>query len=340
MKRSRFFVLSDFITYKEILLFFLFFILLMVVLFPRGRLEELLASPEETNLDLSKKYLEALIRAKSPEHLKETLLRKFARVGSEEEVRKVIQIIKRENPTLAFEVEYDLLKRKYFSQQRDKEKLRREIKKVLTALILLEDEPEALERWFRESVSMNFPELAYLSARKLANITNSQRWREEAFLYAIYSGKPQEAKQFVGTFKPTKKESYIPLYYYLLEKHRYRDALKLLEEYIKKYPDEKERVKRELMIAYFLSGRIAEGEKILRELVQGKGEKERKNLILTSVKKLMEVGAYEEAKSMIWRYLKLFKDDKKLLTELLKLSLQTGDPKFAARVAEEILKGD
>ena len=41
---------------------------------------------------------------------------------------------------------------------------------------------------------------------------------------------------------------------------------------------------------------------------------------------------------MIWRYLKLFKGDKKLLTQLLKLLLQTGDARFAAKVAEEILR--
>ena len=338
MRKSKFFVLNEFLSYKEITLFFLFFTFLMVILYPKGKLEELLASPEETNVDLTKKYLEALIKAKSPEHLKVSLLRKFTQVGSENEVKKVIEIIRKDNPTLAYEFEYDLLKRKYFSKKEDKEKLRQEIKKVLTALILLEENPKKLERWFRESVSMNFPELAYLSAKKLANLTKSQGWYEEAFLYAIYSGKIYEAKKFVGKFRPTKKETFIPLYYFLIEQHRYDDALNLLKEYVRKFPQERKKVKKELMIAYFLTGRIKEGEKILNELVQGKGSKEKKKLILTSIRKLMEVGAYEEAKRMIWRYLKLFRGDKKLLTELLKLSLQTGDPRFAAKVAEEILR--
>jgi len=147
-----------------------------------------------------------------------------------------------------------------------------------------------------------------------------------------------EAKKFVGKFKPTKKETYIPVYYFLMEQKRYQEALNLLQEYAIKYPDEKEKVKRELMITYFLLGRIKEGEEILNELIEGKGEEEKKMLILTSIKKVMEIGAYEEAKGIIWRYLPLFMNDRRALKELLKLSIQTGDPYFAAQVAEEIIR--
>ena len=336
MKKSRYYVLIDFISYKEILLFFLFFVLLMIVLFPKGRLEELLSSEEETNIDLSKKYLEALIRTKSPEHLRKTLLSKFARIGNEKEVRKVIETVKKENPKLALEVEYNLLKREYFLQKGNKESVRREIKKVLTALILLEDNPKELEKWFRESVSMNFPDLAYKASKKLAYLTKTPMWYEKAFLYAIYSGNYDDAKRYIGKFKPSKRETYLPLYYFLIQDHKYKEALNLLEEYIRKYPEERERVERELMIVYFLSGNIKKGEKILNKLIQ-KG-KEKKVIIITSIRKLMEIGAYQEVKRMIKNYLHLFRGDKKLLTELLKLSLQTGDPRFAAQIAEEILR--
>ena len=338
MKKSKYFVLSDFLSYKEITLFFLFFVFLMIVLFPKGRIEELLTSPEETNIDLSKKYLEALIRTKSPENLKVALLRKFAQVGNEEEVVRVIEVVKKENPKIALEVEYDLLKREYFSAKRNKEEIRRKIKGVLLSIMLLEENPEKLKVWFQESVSMNFPELAYLSARRIAQSTRSRRWYEEAFLYAVYSGKREEAKKLIGKFKPTKKETYLLLYYFLIEKHNYGKALRLLEEYITKYPKEREKIKKELMLAYFLSGKFREGERILDEIVMGKNGGEKEKLILTSIKNIMWVGAYEEAKEMIWKYLDLFKKDKKLLTEVLKLSLQTGDPKFAARVAERILR--
>lgn len=338
MKKSKYFVLSDFLSYKEITLFFLFFVFLMIVLFPKGRIEELLTSPEETNIDLSKKYLEALIRTKSPENLKVALLRKFAQVGNEEEVVRVIEVVKKENPKIALEVEYDLLKREYFSAKRNKEEIRRKIKGVLLSIMLLEENPEKLKVWFQESVSMNFPELAYLSARRIAQSTRSRRWYEEAFLYAVYSGKREEAKKLIGKFKPTKKETYLLLYYFLIEKHNYEKALRLLEEYITKYPEEREKIKKELMLAYFLSGKFREGERILDEIVMGKNGGEKEKLILTSIKNIMWVGAYEEAKEMIWKYLDLFKKDKKLLTEVLKLSLQTGDPKFAAKVAERILR--
>ena len=185
---------------------------------------------------------------------------------------------------------------------------------------------------------MNFPDLAYLATKRLANLTESQRWYEEAFLYAIYSGNSMEAKKFVGKFKPTKKETYIPLYHFLIEQHRYQEALNLLQEYAIKYPEEREKVKKELMITYFLLGRIKEGEEILNELIEGKGKEEKKKLILTSIKKIIEVGAYEEAKRIIWNYLRFFEKDREVLKELLKLSLQTGDPHFAAEVAEEIIR--
>ena len=340
MKRSKYFALSEFISYREVILFFLFFLLLMIVFFPKGRIENLLSSSEETNVDLTKKYLEALIRVKSPEHLKAVLLRRFAQIGSEEEVMELIRRIKKEDPKLALEVEYNLLKRKYFSGKENKRALRKRMRNVLRALIKLEDKRSRLVVLFRESVRMNFSELAYISSKKLAEITNSQRWYEEAFLYAVYTGKDEDAKKLIGSFKPTRKETYLILYYFLVEEHKYSEALNLLQSYIRRFPEEKGRVEKELMLAYFLSGKISEGERVLKKLLKKKGIREKRILILSSIRKLMEVGAYGEAKRMIERYLKLFKGDRKLLKEILRLSLQTGDPKFAARVAEEILKDE
>ena len=308
----------------------------MVILFPKGKLEELLASSEETNADLTKKYLEALIKTKSPKNLKETLLRKFARLGNEEEVKKVIEIVKKENSHVALQVEYEFLKRKYFSAKSGKEKFRKELKRVLKELIILEKNPNELKKWFSESVRMGFPDLAYLSAKKLATLTRSPEWYENAFLYAVYSGRYEEAGKFVGKFKPTKEETYIPLYYYFVEKHRYRDALKIIKEYISKYPKDREKVKEELIIAYILNGQIDRAKEVLNEFARDKENK--RKLVFTAIKKLIEVGAYEEAKRMIWKYLPLFKGDIKLLTGILRFSLQTGDAKFAARVAEEILR--
>ena len=90
MKQSKFFVLNEFLSYREIFLIFVFFVLVLVILYPKDELENLLAMPEETNIDLTKKYLEALIKTKSPEELKESLLRKYAKVGTKSEVRRVL----------------------------------------------------------------------------------------------------------------------------------------------------------------------------------------------------------------------------------------------------------
>lgn len=335
-KRSKFFVLAEFLSYREIALFFLFFFFLMVILFPRGRIEELLLSPEETNVDLSKRYLEALIRTRSPAHLKEALLRKFAQVGSEEEVKRVIEEVKKENPLLALEVEYDLLKREYFSKKQGRKEIRERMRAVLEKLITLDENPDRLRVWFWESVRMNFPGLAFVAAQKLARLTNSPEWYEEAFLYAVYSGRYEEAKRFVGKFKPKKRESYLLLYSYLLEEKNYTQALRLLTEYINRYPEEREKLRRELLTVLFLTGMFREGEKMLEELA--KRPEEKKHLVLYVVKKLVELGAYAQAKVVIERYLSLFRGDRKALTEILKLSLRTGDPYFAAKVAEKILK--
>ncbi|WP_461828697.1 hypothetical protein [Aquifex sp.] len=335
-KKSKYFVLTEFLSYKEVALFFLFFLFLMIIIFPQGRIEEILASPEETNIDLSKKYLEALIRTKSPSHLKEALLKKFAQVGDEEEVKRVIQEVKKSDPLLALEVEYDLLKREYFSKKKERERIRKQMRETLREILHLERRPEQLEIWFRESARMNFPELAYLFARKLANITNSPKWYEEAFLYAVYSGRYEEAKQLIGKFKPQKKESYLLLYHYLLEEGRYSEAYKLLIEYTKKYPTEREKLKREILIALFLAGKFEEGEEMLRTIAKEK-EKRRK-ILLYVLKKLIAYGAYSQTKKVIERHLTLFLEDERALTEVLKISLQTGDPKFAAKIAERILE--
>ncbi|RUM29885.1 MAG: hypothetical protein DSY32_02795 [Aquifex sp.] len=156
----------------ELVGFGVVFSTILFLLFPKGKLEELLFSEKIVNLDLRIKYLESLINIeKRPEYFV-ALAQNYARAGNYSEaykyLRKLENIYPQEKERI-LKTKYFILKAKFFSlkEESKKREIKKEIDKTLTLLARKESSLKELEWIFKESVRMNVPEAVYIAMDKL-----------------------------------------------------------------------------------------------------------------------------------------------------------------------------
>jgi len=325
------YALTKLFSWRELVVFVLLFLLLMVAFFPAGKLEKYLEKDEGTNAELTRKYTEALMRVKSPAQIKKAILSRYAYGGEREKVLELIEEIRKENPKEADELEYQFLKGEFFrTKGKEREKIRRRMRVLLKRLLYYAQSPQELAFVYKESREMNFPELAFESAYRLAKLTGEDRWKERAFLLAYALGKKKAVEELAGTFRPTKRETFKALYYYYLSKGNWDKAL----AYLEKSGEGKEEMR---ILLEFLAGRSGEAKFRLLELAKREPEKAKK-VFLEALRTLASSGKYGEMKELIREVAPLLGGGEDFYKELLKMALATGDPYFASWVAEEVAK--
>ncbi len=187
---------------------------------------------------------------------------------------------------------------------------------------------------FEESVNMNLPQIAFNVAKKLAEETKEDLWKEKAFIYAVYSGNTKEARKLSYTFKPSNKNTWLLLYTFEKERGRYKRAHQLLRKYISLYPEEKGKLLEELTATSFIVGNNEEGEKILKHILKGKRLEGRKRIIRVTLMKIKASGNSKALKEFIRACLPFVPGDSALIKEFIKSALETGDPTFASDVSQ------
>ncbi len=333
MLRLKSLVLEDSFTLKAIFAFALISAGLMVLLFPKGKIEKIILDSEEVNPHLTKRYILALLRTDPPADLKFALLRRYALLSDEEEIEGIKSIL--DNEAQFLYTKYHFLKRKYFEGSKH---LKEGIRKTLEEFLRIETNKKMLEEIFEEGVKMNLPSIAFYSAKRLADKTDEDLWKERAFIYAVYSGNTREARKLSYAFKPSNKNTWLLLYAFEKERRRYKRAHQLLRKYISLYPEEKDKLLEELMATSFIVGNPLEGKKIVNHLLKGKKSAERKRVISETLMKIKASGNAKALKDFIRACLPFVPSDSTLIKEIVKSALETGDPAFASDVSQ-ILSG-
>ena len=329
MLRLKSLVLEDSFTLKAIFAFVLISVILMVLLFPKGRIERIILESEEVNPHLTKRYILALLNIDPPSDLKFALLKRYALLSNREEIERIKNIL--DNETQFLYTKYYFLKRKYFEGNKH---LKKEIKKTLAEFVKLETDKKMLEEIFEESVNMNLPQIAFNVAKKLAEETKEDLWKERAFIYAVYSGKTREARKLSYAFKPSNKNTWLLLYAFEKERGKYKRAHQLLRKYISLYPEEKNKLLEELMATSFIVGNHEEGGKILNHILKGRNHAKRKRVISKALMKIKASGNTKALKEFIRACLPFVPSDSALIKEIVKSALETGDPVFASDVSQ------
>ena len=339
--RLRRFVLIDAFPVKELLAFVLLFLGVMVVLFPGWTLRDLLFHEEGVNLRLHVKYLEALAEIRPSPEILEALALSYAQLGRREKVSEIVKALEHYPGARyrAIRIEYEFLKRDYFSAGSEEEK--KDIKKRLEALlrdmVRLSSDEETLKWIFRESVSMNAGYVSFLSAKELALTTGDRKWVREAMTRAFYLGRYKDVVLLGEKYKADDSSSLIMMFRSYYQLRDYKKAYIYLKLYLDKNPQDLHRFTDELI---WLTAKVGKDpvSLILDMIRKTPSKQDRKGLIRKAIEYSLGTGNYSLAKKLISRHATSFVSDKDFTNFIIRSALATGDPEFAGEIAERIAR--
>jgi len=215
----------------ELLVFVIVFLLLSVVLFPKGRLEDIILNGKEYNYELSRIYIERLLKIEFKPELLFSLIEKDMCLGKYKEALHYLKFYekelysRKEIKEKAIFYRYLILKAEFFSSKFNSErgKLKEKIKSLLLELAKF-SKKETLEKVFKESLSMNLPQVALRVSEQLALLTGEIRWRQEAFRLSLSLSMWEKALQHLLVLMEEDTKS----------KEKYLKTAMLLAGYLKK----------------------------------------------------------------------------------------------------------
>jgi tetratricopeptide (TPR) repeat protein len=171
------------------------FLILSFVMFPKGRLNEILLTQEDYNLDLSRLYLEKLLDIKFDSKLFSLLIEKDVKLGRYEEAHRLIEkylekIRDKKQKKFLYQLDFKILVSEYFAQKdnKEREKIKEEIRKFLESYERTFPSIETYRFVYKEALAFGFKDLAYRSCEKLAKLTGDENYYKQLMVLAISSG--------------------------------------------------------------------------------------------------------------------------------------------------------
>lgn len=211
---------SKFIRLYEIVLLVIFFSVMLVVIFPKGRLEKYIKEEKNVNPQLAIIYIEALEKIKPNSDIRVIKALAYVNMGKFEEAYKAVEGLLNnsldENSLVQL---YLILKRLYFATHKEEEKAQiyKDMEKALGSLSNTSD-LKRLEWLYQEAVSMAFHEMALDTLVRINIITKNRDvfWLEKAYKHSLELKKYNLAVRYLD---------------YLLAADKEREALWLKEYY-------------------------------------------------------------------------------------------------------------
>ena len=180
MQKSRRYVLISVFSVKDYLGIILTTLLIAVVLFPKGKLEQLLPLFTDINLDLSLAYYQAILKTNPSNKIYDAIIQSYVKIGETQRALELVKEFQTKNPNdpETYWLRYQLLKTEFFSQKDEsqKEKIKAQMETLLSEYVRLKSDQEVLVKVFKETGSMYMPMLAYSTSKLLAIRTKDLFW--------------------------------------------------------------------------------------------------------------------------------------------------------------------
>lgn len=370
---------SKFVDNKEIILFTIFVVILLFLLFPKGKLEKLILDYKDSNIDLANIYLDNIIRINPDPSLKLLLAKRYLSIGEKEKAETLLKEL--ENTPLKDEVlfiRYENLKYLYFSSKDQQQKIDiiNDIRKILGQIIKQSNNYETLVKVYKETVSMNLPDLSLKTAIKINIVTNknNKEWLKNAYNVALQLKEYNTAIEYLKILKNVDKENYIMWlkeeyklaifindYYtafdtvlilvqlepvneekykqdmvYILSKSKI-DYKQAIDIYISKYPQKREFLYEILSQMYILNKDYQSAYNLYMELYrQSKGLSKKKELFKNIVNLLLLSKDYDRLRKFLDENYSQFIYQPDMAKFILKSALATSDINLAHRIATDI----
>ncbi|RMA97663.1 tetratricopeptide repeat protein [Hydrogenothermus marinus] len=294
----------------ELLAIIILFITILIILFPKGKLETMI-DMETSNYEVSIKYLESLSKA-YPKHafFKIALLRFYLKTGKLKKAENLIENCQKNKQCIGnigfIKNSYFVYKNLYFKSKNKKYLI--EAKKYLSLILKLNPTETNYEFVLNESKSMNFVDLSYKTLKKLVKINPKKEYLKDLLNISLYYKDYKAALNILDILY--KKEKNI----------KYLEKKAQIYEYLKHSEKAKD--------IYLTLFKITKNENV------------KTKYFLKAVYILLWNKKYKEAINIAKRYENYFLKTRNRLAlkKILDIYLQTGNLKLARILSLKILK--
>lgn len=334
-------------TYKELVFTFLVFVVLLVILFPKGVLKEQILA-EKDNYDLSMLYLKNLLQHDpTNESLMLILAEQSLLSGKKDLSLRLLELLLRsedlEHRKKATVLSYHLKKDDYFYFQSEEKKLQE--KKILEKMFLkiMEEKmysEDDIDRWYKESIFIeNYKYMDYFITKKLQEEPENIALLKQAYYISLKLKHNNKAISYAKSLSKLdtvdKNRWEMDGYYLLINSENYREAEKVLN----KFSDDSIEWKMQHADFFAMRGLYYQAyEKYMEIFHLMQTYDSKKQYFVKAIDNLQAGNHLKRASMEVKKYEHLYLKDKEMRKYILKLYIATGDLDNAAALSERILQ--
>ena len=337
-------------SYKEIVIGFLTFALILFVLYPKDLILEQILQ-EKSNYDLSVLYLKNMLRNDPHnEKLILTLAQKSIKSQNRDLALRLLELLKKSPHTevqkQAYILSYELLKQNYFflQEKQDKEgmqKLRKELEDVF--LMILNKHfynTKDISMLYQEAMFLQSKEAQYfLLKQQLQSKPNDTKMLRDAYYLALSMKKSDDAFSYLEKLEKldTKQlKKWEDAHYFLLTQTY---SYKKLEEYLLQRAQHSRYWQERLIQFYLAHKKYKKASAYYMQLFyKTKKYAKREELWLKAIKTLQAGDLLDDAVQLGSKYEDYFIHSKKARMSLLKLYISANKLKQANALSQKILR--
>jgi len=334
-------------------------LLIIYVLFPNERIymylkRQIEEFSEDEDVYLSIKYLEKILKEHPRQKdLRLALIRKYLEVGNyekaKEHLEEYIKLYGKNESTIF--LEYTILSREIFQHPEDSPQRKvglEKLKKYIQENIDQINDPDILEFFYKQAISLGLPKTALKIAEKLYYQTfyteKKKEWLKNAFQLAISTGNTKEAKQLYNEIPKNLPEELLKYTIKLAEietaEKDYDDAVKHYSLALRLEDDKRKKqaiLKKLAQISLWRTPpRYKDAVRYYMTAISlSDSYKEKKENFLLALKTAVAGKLLDEAVKIAETYGTFFEKDKEVLKEILKVYLAKGDLDKAYAIVEK-----
>ncbi|MBU0719745.1 hypothetical protein KJ877_00225 [bacterium] len=333
-------------TYKELVIAFLTFSVILFFLYPKDLLKEQILS-EKSNYDLSMLYLKNML-ANDPEN--ESLMIALAELslqsGKKDLSLRLLELLHGSKDTQirhkAYLLSYRLAKEDYFfvEEKEQKEQILLKLRQVFSSIIQEKVyTTDELEQWYEEAMFLSEYTNAYMLLKeRLSKNIKSIKLLEESYYFAERMHDEKDSLRFLHALQTTdidRRYTWLIVEYRKMIKNKeYKNAEKFLQYHAK---DSLKWVEELAMFYSFLREYVKASDEYITLYRQTKQYSSKVKYFMKAVEALQAGNKTREAVELAYTYEDNFFSDKTMRMYILKLYLASGDLKKASDLSKKIL---
>ncbi len=336
-------------TYKEIVIGFVTFALILIVLYPKDLLKQQVLS-EKANYDLSMLYLKNMLKNDPDnEELMFNLAKQSLRGNKRDLAYRLLMLLKssknKEMQKKAYTLSYKIAKEDYYYLLKDKKyaeakKLLKEMRELNRFIILHHFYSQTdLEQLYNESLFLQDKKSAYYLVQKLLLQNPKTEYLQTAYYLANELHHYDAALNYLDMLiqkDSQHKRKWQEAKYYIL--YHYKSP-QLAQAFLEQEAQHSSYWSEKLSKFYLGNKRYKEAaDNYMKLFSKSSSYKQRLHYWMQALKSLQAGNLLKEASRLAAKYQKKFIGNKKARIYLLKLYLAANDLKRANQLAKDILK--